>query len=104
MQDLIFVDLFRDFNDCFFATLEILAELRLTVRLLLEDECRQQSNDLLRLKPGRFLVIIPNQRRCYLLCQHILQDKFGEHQFIGGVDLAGHFPFQLNTRLLVNEA
>jgi hypothetical protein len=59
MQDLIFVDLLRDFNDGFFSTFDGLAELRLTVRLLLKDECRQQGNDLLRFEPGRSLVIGP---------------------------------------------
>lgn len=48
MQDLEAIDFLGDRDDRFLAVLEALAKLRLTVRLLLEHETRQERDNLFR--------------------------------------------------------
>ena len=51
--------------------LEFRSEERLAVRFLLEDEAREKRNDFLRL----------------IRSESILENQFGEDQFVGGIDL-----------------
>ena len=64
-------DLFCDVEDDLLPLLEAIRHDRLDVGLLLEDEAREESDNLFGLVVG----------------ENILEDELGEDEFVGGVDL-----------------